>query len=315
MYSKPIRGVASRKAGARMAPMRWLRPFALALAVAVLLAAMIKFQPRATTVSSRMVAPVAQSALLSQSPRRIYPYSVIPGGAYNAAELRTAAQQDSLIRAHYRDFDLDRTRLVVLRQNRHQYVSYRMAGQIFWTKERLLIPKGELLLTDGSHFARTRCGNRLSNMPRRETSDVEPAPAALNPVPDGAESVQASGSPPAAHVASQPGHASHPPPDAHERSLVVLGANTSGSISRGSGPAPQIGSSLLFSPPVYISTPTLTPVIQPDGQGSAATSTNVLTTTPADPAIVPEPGTLYLFGFTGIASLCALIWLGRPRRQ
>jgi hypothetical protein len=60
------------------------------------------------------------------------------------------------------------------------YVSYRMGDRIYWTRKKLLIPEGELVLTDGVHFARTRCGNRLSLTPGAETRDDEPSEAALN---------------------------------------------------------------------------------------------------------------------------------------
>lgn len=314
MYSKAIGCVASREASATTAAKKWLRSFALALALALLLPAIIKFQPRATMITARVVAPVTESMPLPQAPRRIYPYSVIPGGAYNAAELRTAAQNEPLIREHYRDFKLDQARLVVLRQNRQQYVSYRMAGQIFWTKKRLLIPKGAILLTDGSHYARTRCGNRLSDTPQKETSGVEPAPAALNSDPSGTELVQTLQSHEPAHAASHAGQTSHPP-DEHELSPVAPVEDAPASSLRGDGPAPQVGPVSLLSSSAYINTPALTPVIQPRGQGSPVIPGGVLLPTPAEPPIVPEPGTLYLFGVTGIVSLGALLWLGRTRRQ
>jgi hypothetical protein len=90
-----------------------------------------------------------------------YPYSVIPGGAYDRDELRKSIEKDKIVRAHYADFDLNSTTAVTLAEDRFQYVSYRINNRVFWTHKKIRIPKGEVLLTDGKHFARTRCGNRL----------------------------------------------------------------------------------------------------------------------------------------------------------
>ena len=118
-----------------------------------------------------------------RSLRPNFPYSVIPGGAYSQSELRFASQNDPLVREHYRGFDIHSTRLVTLTADRYQYVSYRAHNQIYWTKRRLRIPKGEILLTDGTHYARSRCGNRLSSTPQQPTANLEPPEAALNVPP------------------------------------------------------------------------------------------------------------------------------------
>ena len=90
-----------------------------------------------------------------------YPYSVIPGGAYNRDELRNSIEKDKVVQVHYADFDLSSTTAVTLAEDRFQYVSYRIKNRVYWTHKKIRIPKGEVLLTDGKHFARTRCGNRL----------------------------------------------------------------------------------------------------------------------------------------------------------
>jgi hypothetical protein len=90
-----------------------------------------------------------------------YPYSVIPGGAYTPDELRRSIDRDKVVRAHYADFDLNLTTTVTLSEDRFQFVSYRINNRVYWTHKKLRIPKGEVLLTDGRHYARTRCGNRL----------------------------------------------------------------------------------------------------------------------------------------------------------
>lgn len=46
------------------------------------------------------------------------------------------------------------------------YVSYRKNDEVYWTKTKHRIPRGEYVVTDGKSFARARCGNRLSALPQ-----------------------------------------------------------------------------------------------------------------------------------------------------
>lgn len=97
--------------------------------------------------------------------RKVYPYSVIPGGVQGAADLKNSLTNDSVVAKHYEDFEVERARVIQLNQDRLLYVSYRLGNRVFWTNKPLLLPKGEAVLTDGEHLARTRCGNRLSEAP------------------------------------------------------------------------------------------------------------------------------------------------------
>jgi hypothetical protein len=111
--------------------------------------------------------------------RSFYPYSVIPGGAKTAVELRNAVANDAVVRAHYAGFVVANTHLERLEKPQAFYVSYRIGNAIFWTKNALTLPAGERVLTDGSNMARTRCGNRLSVTPAAPVSNVEPSPEAM----------------------------------------------------------------------------------------------------------------------------------------
>lgn len=122
----------------------------------------------------------AKVSALVRSLRPDYPYSVIPGGAYSQAELRYAINHDPVVQKHYSDFDPEDVQLVTLTTDRYEYASYRIKNHIYWTKKRLRLRKGEVLLTDGTHYARTRCGNRLSNKRQGPTSNLEPPEAALD---------------------------------------------------------------------------------------------------------------------------------------
>jgi hypothetical protein len=112
--------------------------------------------------------------------QRIYPYSVIPGGAHSPRQLRDAIAHDPLVAQHYANFDASRARVIRLAHTEEMYVSYRLDDHIYWTKKRLTIYQGEALLTDGQHQARTRCGNRLSATPMQPVSPKEPPAAAMS---------------------------------------------------------------------------------------------------------------------------------------
>jgi hypothetical protein len=115
--------------------------------------------------------------------RPLYPYSVIPGGAANPQELKTAILHDPVVAAHYADFNLQSAHVVRQDADRPMYVSYRLGDRVFWTTRALLIHKGERLISDGAHEARTRCGNRLSATPVAPVSPEQP-PAEVLAAPE-----------------------------------------------------------------------------------------------------------------------------------
>jgi hypothetical protein len=110
----------------------------------------------------------------NSSGRAIYPYSVIPGGVESAAELRNSVTRDPVVAEHYGDFDVARARVVRLDQDRLLYVSYRLGNRVFWSKKRFALHKGEAVITDGEHMARTRCGNRIAEAPTGPVMAAEP---------------------------------------------------------------------------------------------------------------------------------------------
>jgi hypothetical protein len=107
----------------------------------------------------------AISAADNDAGRKVYPYSVIPGGVESAADLRNSVLHDPVVAKHYEDFAVERTRVVRLNQNRLLYVSYRLGNRVFWSRKPMMLSKDETVITDGEHVARTRCGNRLSEVP------------------------------------------------------------------------------------------------------------------------------------------------------
>src|SRR5579863_2298463 len=118
-----------------------------------------------------------EEALRSIEGRPVYPYSVVPGGVKDARELKWVADHDPVVAAHYAGFDYDHARIVRLVLARTAYVSYRIGNQVYWTRHRVTLKKGETVLTDGKITARSRCGNRVEELPQQANSSLEP-PAA-----------------------------------------------------------------------------------------------------------------------------------------
>ncbi len=106
-----------------------------------------------------------------------YPYSIVAGGVKDAAELKWAAEHDPVVRAHYAGFDFDHARVVRLAMARSVYVSYRIGNKVYWMHHRISLKKGETVITDGTMIARTKCANRVEEVPQQATSEEEP-PAA-----------------------------------------------------------------------------------------------------------------------------------------
>src|SRR5579871_5596149 len=128
--------------------------------------------------SSKSFEPV----LLSSRP--VYPYSIILGGVENAGELKSAVANDPVVARHYWDFNLSRTRVERLASDREMYVSYRVGDSVYWTAKKLILRKGESVLTDGANLARTRCGNRLSETPGAPVQLHAPPADLLETPPD-----------------------------------------------------------------------------------------------------------------------------------
>lgn len=120
------------------------------------------------------------SPVFNVEKRRLYPYSIIPGGLQDVGDLRNAIAHDPLVAAHYANFNVSQARIVQLDRDQAMYVSFRLNNRIYWTKKTLLLHRGEKVITDGQHYARTRCGNRASTAPETPTSPKEPTADAMD---------------------------------------------------------------------------------------------------------------------------------------
>ena len=102
-------------------------------------------------------------AFAATIPRRVYRYSVVPGGVYSPEELLMARRTDPVVALHFADFGSD-THLERLKEDMYVYISYRKGDKVYYSKKKHKVCKGEMVITDGKNYARTRCANRLSKV-------------------------------------------------------------------------------------------------------------------------------------------------------
>lgn len=96
-------------------------------------------------------------------PRRVYKYSVVPGGVESPEELAEARRNDPVVAANFADFGTH-TYITHLQQDVYVYVAYRIGNKVYYTKKKHKVCKGEEIITDGKNSARTRCANRITKV-------------------------------------------------------------------------------------------------------------------------------------------------------
>jgi len=256
----------------------WFRAPLVLLVPAVLLVTFFHHaRSRATAVAPAPVSSLqtnwqaAMNVSSSEAPesrRAVFPYSVIPGGVRDAKELQSAASKDQVVAEHYSDFRIARAHTLRLDRPQLMYVSYRLNNRVYWTRNRMTIPAGETLISDGETYARVRCGNRLSPVAALPVSQSEPPSEKLeNPewVP-----------PLLANLLPGEGFDAYP----YATNLPEFPAlPTSGPVASG---APPVG-----FPPI------LPPGITPPGSNANPPPNTPPGTTPP-PVSTPEPGSLTL---------------------
>jgi PEP-CTERM motif len=207
--------------------------------------------------------------------RPVYPYSVVAGGVRSLEELKLAIAKDPVVAEHYVGFDSVRAHVVKLREDKLAYVSYRLGNEVFWTKKRIRLAKGEPLITDGESYARTRCANRVSENPQPKTSPHEPSPQTLNKPLDPA-------------------------------SREVIAALIPPTLLNPAG-GPFASGTLISSPNPGLIPPPSGVGLVPLGGGNPTENPNPPSLQPPPPLVTstPEPGTLLLMG-SGLAGLAAL---------
>ena len=154
--------------GVSSAALRYLTPSLFRTSPAV------EVQRQSAEASRDALVATQQEALRQIEDRPVYPYSLVAGGVRNVHELKWAAEHDPVVAAHYAGFDYDHARVVRLTLARTVFLSYRIGNKVYWTRHRVTLKKGEELITDGNKTARTRCANRVEEVPQQATSEAEP---------------------------------------------------------------------------------------------------------------------------------------------
>ena len=274
----------TRRKSARFIPVHRLA-WLLLISFAVVVACFVGLHHRlvqpidqgAQSASSNFVIPSPN--LPSGHPQRtVYPYSVIPGGIRNVAELKSAIANDPIVSAHYGELQIANLRVIRLDRARSLHVSYRIGDRIYWTKGRMELAKGETVITDGVLMARTRCGNLAADViPGGDQPAillVEPTTEALDtPVNSAGADIPTDSIPPESFLT---------PPD-----FPVLAAGPGSSFGGGT-----------------------TGISSPGGStGPGSTSPGTGPSSPPPVAPVPEPGSLALLiiGLLGIIVLRKLV--------
>jgi hypothetical protein len=280
-------------------------------------------------LSGHTTAAKDRPGALVRALRPNYPYSVIPGGVFSQRELSYAGNKDPVVRAHYADFNVRQAKLVQLTEDRYQYVSYRVKNQVYWTRKKLRIPKGELLWSDGISYARARCGNRLSSDPAQPVSPKDPAEALLSMPPVQADMLPKLAFVEAPKLADLAADDVLPNDNSRTAAPPFKGpAETGAAQPLDSGPVAVAVSPAFLGPGAPLggvaSPGTGTPGSSGGTTGSTTGSTGAgpspLPTSPVNPpppnvSPVPEPGSaLYLFCFTLVVSLWA-IWRLTPGEE
>jgi hypothetical protein len=122
-----------------------------------------------------MLAALAPLLALAQSPDApTLQYSVVPGGLRSAEDIVSVRREDKAVERHYRYFHVDEAQPVRLNRPRLAYVSYRVGGEIFWTRNTVMIPAGEVLFSDGHVRIRAKSGALISDRPMSPIRLVEP---------------------------------------------------------------------------------------------------------------------------------------------
>lgn len=122
--------------------------------------------PALATVAAAALPGTATAEPLKPGQRRVYPYSIVPGGVSGPQELGRVIREDKVVAAHYAEFDMARAHEKTVTTPRAVHVSYRKGDKVYWTAKKVMLAEGETLVSDGRIEARARCANQISDTPR-----------------------------------------------------------------------------------------------------------------------------------------------------
>ena len=138
------------------------------------------------------------------------------GVVRNVADFRRVVENDPVLTAHFEDFDWGKAKQGTLEDAVWTPVAYRTGDVIRMTKKRILLPKGDGFITDGTRRVRTYCCNDYSESappPQVLAPPTEENVDSAVPRPKGAEPPREMvAGPPAQYSAGSPAQMSAGPP-------------------------------------------------------------------------------------------------------
>ncbi|HEX5227891.1 MAG TPA: PEP-CTERM sorting domain-containing protein [Bryobacteraceae bacterium] len=141
--------------------------------------AVARILPIHRTVVASTPVRYQQVMMVEQVKRKVYPYSLVPGGAQNVREAKLA-MSDASVKVNYASFRMDQLHEEKLTRDMRGYVSYRWGDAIYWTAKPITLHAGETIFTDGTNIARGRCLNCYSALPMQPIRPHEPTEKALD---------------------------------------------------------------------------------------------------------------------------------------
>lgn len=139
----------------------------------------IDWQGKPVLINQPPPVPHQISVQAKEEKRKVYPYSIVPGGAITVVEARRA-MRDPAVCDHYAQFDLKKLKQVVLTADLSGYVSYKLGDKIYWTAKQVRLKAGETVFTDGQNIVRGRCLNCYSAHPMLPIRPREPTEAVMD---------------------------------------------------------------------------------------------------------------------------------------
>ena len=237
--------------------------------------------PQASAVSGQSLRQFAvRSAIDHRVGRAVFPYSIIPGGAYSIQELKESLASDPVAAQHYEGFRVEAAHMVVADRPRLFYASYRVGANVYWTKRPVHIAAGETLISDGQKLARARCGNQLSEDPKTPTAAQAPKEEEMD-TPKITPGEARGGTPNPGTPPSGLAYEVFPPTDVRGFPIVP---ETPGTTFTTSPPSGVLGLGSLYGAPGL-------PVFGFGGPMPPPTAPPfVLPSTPSIPVMLPSPG-------------------------
>jgi len=234
----------------------------------------------------------------------------VSGGVRDPAALHHAVSRDPVVAAHYADFKLAEARVARLPAPKTAYVSYRMGNRVYWTRNKVKLAGGEEVITDGEHYARARCANRIADSPQGETSPAEPPEAVLDQPEDVAIQPVEAVSPTAQLLTSTGRIVNISLPEGLPSDLEALSLRTDSLANPGGGQIaaipdlpPAWGSPSDNWQGVVGAFPSLLPFVA--SQTAPGSTPGILDTPYVPPTPTPEPTSLLMIG-TGLLAAAAL---------